>query len=371
MKFVASRKLDGYADDLVTVADNVVVLTSRDEASFLECYDARLTPVWSKRLDHDAVAVFAADWTPWVLDQRGAWAFGDGGDCLVRVGMPPRERMRLSAVGSVGDGFVFVWEHDIHTPMAPPVLERVSADGTVRWSVVLPVESVSYGGVVQMSADEGWKPRSIDPWIPDSWLSKSSTLAVSGDAVLACFSDMPRSGIGFGYVVSLADGALRFTTKKGPIGKVAPTGEGAFLVGYQGYGAFETLHYDRDGRVLERWASHGHYLVGDGVRVIELENTLPSKMHLARLLPGGVVKKGERLDGYYTSRPLLGANGMAYFFRDGAVLAASDLSINERLVLTPPGDGLFSTAIAGGEQGFYFTYSNGIKARKSLVRVDF
>ena len=132
-----------------------------------------------------------------------------------------------------------------------------------------------------MSADEGWKPRPMDPWSPETWFTTSRTLSFSGDAVLACFSEMPRSGIGFGYVVSLTDGALRFTTKIGPISEVAPLGGGAFSVGYQGYGAFETLRYDRDGHVREQWASHGYYLVGDGIRVIELENTPPSKMHLA------------------------------------------------------------------------------------------
>jgi hypothetical protein len=182
---------------------------------------------------------------------------------------------------------------------------------------------------------------------------------------------MPSSGIGFGYAVSLTDGALRFTTRTGPLSEVAAIGGGAFLVGYQGYGAFETLRYDRDGRVAERWASHGYYLVGDGVRVIELENTRPSRMHLVRLLPGGAVAKGEWLDGYYTSRPLLGADGTAYFFRKGAVFAARDLSIDERLVLTAPDHGLFSTAIAGGERGFYLAYTpGGGRAGATLVRID-
>jgi hypothetical protein len=279
--------------------------------------------------------------------------------------------MRLSAVGSVADGFVFAWQHDVRTPMRSPILERVSYDGTVHWSVTLPVRSIGHEGVVQMRADEGWKTRPVDSWFPDTWFSTSRTLSVSGDAVLACFNDMPRSGIGLGYVVSLSDGTLRFTTQTGPISEVASAGEGGFLVGYQGYGAFETLHYERDGRVSERWASHGYYLVGDDIRVIELENGLPPKMHLVRLLPGGAVTKGEWLDGYYTSRPLLSADGTAYFFRKGAVLAARALSIDERFVLTMPDDGLFSTAIVAGEQGFYLAYTRTPeRAGASLVRID-
>jgi hypothetical protein len=172
-------------------------------------------------------------------------------------------------------------------------------------------------------------------------------------------------------VVSLADGDLRFTTQTGPISKVAPVGRGAFLIGYQGYGAFETLRYNQDGDVSERWATHGYYLVGDGVRVIELENKLPSEMHLARLLPGGVVAKGDWLDGYYTSKPLLGAGGNAYFFRKGVVLAAQDLTICERLPLTAADDRLFSTEVVAGERGFYLAYAGAAeRSGASLVRIN-
>jgi hypothetical protein len=309
--------------------------------------------------------------TSWVLDPEGAWKLGEDGDCLARVKARPREGMRLSAFAGVDDGFLFVWQHDVRTPMCPPILERVSFDSTIRWSVTLPVEPIAYEGVVSMRADEGWKIRPMDPWMPKTWLSTSRTLAVSDDAALACFSEMPRSGIGLGYVVSLADGSLRFTTQTGPISQVAPIGGGAFLVGYQGYGAFETLWYDRDGSVPERWPSHGYYLVGDNVRVIELENTLPSKMHLGRLLLGGKVTRGDWLDGFYTSRPFLEVDGTAYFFRKGAVLAARDLSITERLVVTAPDDGVFSTAIVGGGQALFFAHTqNSGKAGARLVRID-
>jgi hypothetical protein len=236
MKFITSRQLDRFVTDLSTVADNVLVLTSRDEATFLEAYNAELAQVWSKRLESSAVALLAVKGTPWVLDTEGVWACGDGGACLLRVRVPPREGMRLSAVGSVDDGFVLAWQHDIRAPMRPPILERVNTNGALRWSVALPVGSIGHEGVVQMRAD--------------------------------------------------------------------------------------------------------------------------------------AVTKGEWLDGYYTSRPLLGADGTAYFFRKGAVVAARDLSVDERLVLTAPHDDLFSTAIAGGQQGFYLAYSQAGSAGASLVRID-
>jgi hypothetical protein len=83
------------------------------------------------------------------------------------------------------------------------------------------------------------------------------------------------------------------------------------------------------------------------------------------------VTKGEWLDGYHTSRPLLGADGTVYFFRMGAVLGARDLWIEERLVLTEPDKVLFSTAIVGNEQGFYLAYlKRGRGESASLIRID-
>jgi hypothetical protein len=168
---------------------------------------------------------------------------------------------------------------------------------------------------------------------------------------------MPRSGIGFGYVVSLTGGALCFPTKMGPISEVAPLCDGTFLVGYQGYGAFETLHYGPDGAVRERWNSHGYYVIGDEWRVIELENVLPSKMHLARLDAGGLVTRGDRLEGYYTSRPWCSPDGTVYFFRRGELLAARGLAITGRLVLEAPETGLYATRIVARGPSLYFAYT--------------
>jgi hypothetical protein len=367
MKFVTSRQLDEYPAALTTVGDKVVVLGLREGATFLEAYDAHLAPVWSKRIGAGVVALLSVEQTLWVLDPEGACAFGDGGNCLARVKVQPREGMRLSAFATVGDGFMFLWQHDHRAPMCPPTLERVNSAGTVRWSVTLPMLPVGYEGLVGINFPEDSKPDPMDPWMPETWFSTSETLFVSGDAVLACFSEMPSSGIGFGYVVSLTDGALRFTTQMGPISHVAPIDGGAFLVGYVGYGAFETLRYDRDGRVPERWASHGHYLVGDDMRVIELGHNTRSKTHLTRLLPGGAVTNGEQLDGY-ASRPFLAGDGTAYFFCKVSVLKTPDLSIAERLVLTAPEDSLFSSNIVGDGHVLFFAHAK--KGGTSLVRID-
>jgi hypothetical protein len=277
--------------------------------------------------------------------------------------------MHLSAFAQVVGGFVFVWQHDIRSPLRAPGLALVQDNGSMRWSCTLPVGDIAYRGVEEMRADEGWKPRPMDPWVPETWIVTSSKLAVSGDAVLACFSDMPQSGIGLGYVLSLADGEVRFTTQMGPISEFAPCDGGAFLVGYQGYGAFETLRYGPDGRVQARWPTHGYYVIrDDDVRVIELENTIPSKMHLVRLLPRGSLAKGAWPDGYYTSPPFLRGDGTLFFFRKGELLAARDLRIDERLAVCPPDDMVYSTAVVGDEQTIYFAYLQGGKTH--VVRVN-
>jgi hypothetical protein len=317
--------------------------------------------------------LLAPDGTPWVLDQAGASAFGDRGARLARIDTGVPDGMRASAFARVGDDLIFACEHDARVPMRAPILQRVRGDGTVRWSTTLPVDLAAHPEVVQMSADEGWKEHSMDSSAPETWFCTSKTLDISGDAVLACFSEMPRTGIGFGYVLSLDEGALRFATKKGPIQETAALGGGAFLVGYQGYGAFETVRYERDGLTQLRWASHGRYVIsGADVRVIEMENALPSKMHLARLLPSGETVRGAWLDGYCTSLPCLLDDGTVLFFRHGSLQAARDLVIDERLDLGDPGDRFFSMSIAAGNQSAYFALSNWTDATESgrLVRVD-
>jgi hypothetical protein len=362
--------------DIACLQDgNVLILSSANEGTLLEAFDASLAPVWKTRLDYRALALRVdANGTAWVLDTNGALAFRAPGVSAARVALRKRPDMNLSAFGLVEDGIVFAWQHDFSNSMRSPVLERVQMDATVCWEARLPVGSIAYEGVVQMRADEGWKPRPKDAWMPETWVSTSTSLVLSGDAILASFSEMPRSGTGCGYVVSLADGSLQFVTKLGPIHEIAAFGSGEYLVGFQGYGAFETLLYAANGQVQARWPSHGRYVIYDrDIRVIEMENVLPSKMRLARLLPGGALTKGDLLNGYYTSTPHLRADGAYVFYRDGTLFAARETSISEHIMLCSPDESVYSTKIVADDRGMYFAYtrrSDNLFAT-SLVRVDF
>jgi hypothetical protein len=252
------------------------------------------------------------------------------------------------------------------------MVQRLSPTGAVRWQTTLPVGPVAYEGVVQMRADEDWKPRPKPAWTPQTWVCFADALTVSGDAVLVSFTEMPRSGIGLAYVLSLSDGSLRFTTKLGPIHEKVGCGDGGFLVGYQGYDAFETLHYSPGGDVAMQWPSHGYYVVRqDDVRVIEMENCLPSRMHLVRLRKDGSIEKGAWLDGSYTSRPHVRADGTLLFFRNSAMLLAKDLSIDDRLSIAETDDTVHSTPLVGNDVCVYFAYRQISQGTDSiLVRVD-
>jgi hypothetical protein len=119
--------------------------------------------------------------------------------------------------------------------------------------------------------------------------------------------------------------------------------------------------------VSATWASHGHYIVeGDDVRVIELKNILPSRMYVARLLPGGKLSRGTRLDGYYTSPPWRAADGAWYFFRAGALFSVQGLSADRRVTIAAERDA-FGTGIVGRGNTLYLPYGvAGRAVRRSL-----
>jgi hypothetical protein len=325
--------------------------------SYLEAYGPDLMSIWNAHLDGSAFKLLLdAKGMPWMLDLAGASAIGERGDSIARLAARVPEGMHVSACAWVDDGIVFAFHHVPRGPMRAPIVQRVDLSGSVRWSTTLPAPQ-----------------EQVLCLRPRTWLSASDVLDVSGDAVFGCFSDMPASGIGLGYALSLTDGTLRFTTASGPIHSTAALGSGAFLVGYQGYGTFETQHYEPDGQVRTRWASQGHYVIAGGdIRVIELSNANPSAMHLARLLRDGSVVRGQWLDGYHTSPPSQSPDGIALFFRAGALLAARDLAIDDRLELCPCDAQTWSTPIASNGGSAYLALSErrSDSQLRRLVRID-
>ncbi len=239
------------------------------------------------------------------------------------------------------DGFVIAWARVSRlvragrSPKAAPPEPRVArytGEGECLWSTPIVLGAVSYAGVVETGRHTGWESRPRGPWLPeevgvDAW----EPLLVSGDRVAASFTDT-RGGIGRTFFLDLDSGEIISATSPAPSGRKAIAGPGEFLIGSQGYGAFTTGRFGRDGAETARWASHGAMLVdGDGVvSGPELENGLPSTSRFRRLAPGDTLVDGPTLTGYHTSYPAMDREGTTVFWRDGKLLAVdADLAEHE------------------------------------------
>lgn len=368
-------------DSLVRVATGEVVTLSREPltAAFLHAYSPTLEPLWSTALRPDALGVIVRGDRFWVFDPTGIGVYDLDGAPTRRVDLSLPDGMRVGGAAPTVGGVVIAMEHDEEHPVAHPVLMRIDEGGAVQWISHLPMDGVALGRVESRASDR-WainKRQPVTTWHCSYF--KGGTVVSSREAVLAVFRDMPRSGIGMGYVVSVDDGGARYTTKMGPIDQVAALEGGEFLVGYQGYGAFETHRYGADGTLADLWRSQGHYVVRDqDIRVVELRND-GGAMHLTRLAPGRTVARGARLNGYYTSRPCTSADGLLLFFRHGFVYAARDLSIAERLPVFDRNGNVFATEMELGPGCVYVGFtlhhpprgpSRGLEFESYLVRVD-
>ncbi|MGW2892302.1 hypothetical protein ACWDDN_44810 [Streptomyces griseoruber] len=247
----------------------------------------------------------------------------------------------IGAFVLLDDGFVISWvsgsrmvrrERSRPTSVLEPRVARYTREGECLWSTPIALGAVSFPGVVEMGDRTGWEIRPRRPWVPEEiGIDHWEPLLVSADRIAASFTDT-RGGIGRTFFLDLDSGATISVTAPGPTGRKAIAGPGQFLLGSQGYGAFTTSRFGRDGVETARWASHGAMLVGKngGVCGPELENGLPSRSRFRRLAPDNSLVDGPPLTGYYTSYPAMDCEGTAVFWRDGKLLAVdTDLAGHE------------------------------------------
>ena len=248
--------------------------------------------------------------------------------------IPREEDEQCGGFTLLTDGFL-VSVFGIGSRLAPRVL-RLDASGAIRWSTGLPVTDVSHRGGVQMTVAGGSRATAMLPLQPRTWIPCNPPLVVSQDRVLARFSDMPRSGMGRAYGLDLATGAHLFTSEPHPATEAISLGQGRFLVGVQGYDAFESWLVERNGEISRTWPGQGRYLpdAGGQVHVVEMENRLPSKMHFTTLRMDGTVERGPWLDGYYTSSAARLDDGSIVFWRNGALQAVTPEGELRRLLET-------------------------------------
>lgn len=237
--------------------------------------------------------------------------------------------------------------------MTLPESTRAAAPCIPQPTIVAPRPRTTVGSPRCTSREDNFAIMPARPWVPREWMIHKRHLCVSHDRLLAIFAEIMRSGIGAGYGINLGTGEVIYQTSPAPYHEVAPAAAaGRFLVGIQGYDAFETRLVDRDGNVITTWPSHGIVLAGDALRVIELENVIPSRCHVSTLRADGTVHHGVHLPGYYTSPVIVGTDGSIVFWRDDAVMCVSpDGERLERLLTTPAHGRAHALALAGRAPG--------------------
>lgn len=180
-----------------------------------------------------------------------------------------------------------------------------------------------------------------------------------------------HSGLGCRFGLNVETGAIAWRTRRGPWSYVTPIGDSWFL-GAQGYGAFELHRLAEDGSRLDNWPTDGYVvaLASGDVHVIEMENIEPSRMHAVALRPGGSVKRGAHLDGYYTSKPALTVDGEMVFWRNEK-LQVVDVELNRRTLERVPSEDPDGDAPSRMHLGSDGTLAFTLESRLWVAQTDF
>lgn len=361
----------GLQPRIVATADALIVLVIEDVIATpqglrrprrLDMFDWDGRPRWSRAAGqgHDGPRVDAAAMI-WVAEPRALIGFDASGDVRERVEVSLDAGEYVAAFVPRANGFIVAAARG-HRRATGRVL-RLDRRGSTLWSTDVSPGAIAYAGVVEARADQGWRVTEKPAWKPESWDPvHREPLLVAGDVVLVGYHEFPRSGIGQRWILDLADGTIRWASSPGPWSHAAIAGDGAFLIGQQGYGAFRTDLVTNAG-IASSWESHGHYLVTDAsTRVVEMENVSTAKLYTATLGPGGVVTRGDRLPGYYTGGPLAFADGSIFMWRGGQLLC---VDLDGRIVgrtdhghekaaagrAVTDGSGRVAMAVSDGEYG--------------------
>jgi hypothetical protein len=322
-----------------------VFVTSYDghnlRTTVLVALDPAGTTMWRREFDgHPGPPRATAGGTVWVSHRGPAgYVFTEvdaDGSVLRSVTPDQQPQEHLGTFVVLSDGFCAAWlpadrYHAIPLGGAARAA-RYTDTGAITWSVPLPLDDLSFPGVVEMGVHTNWQVRPMLPWKPRTIeIGHWQPLLVSADRVLVHVSDF-SSGIGICTILDTGTGQIVATTEPAPYHDKAIAGPGRFLIGRQGYGAFSTTLHDHDGRPAQTWPSHGMLLVDRHgmIRGPESENRLPSRSLFRVLNADGSLRDGPPLSGYYTTYPALDADGNTVFWRDGKLLTIDpDLQVRD------------------------------------------
>ncbi|MEM6378205.1 MAG: hypothetical protein AAF705_08325, partial [Bacteroidota bacterium] len=131
---------------------------------------------------------------------------------------------------------------------------KTDLKGAVAWETKIPVNKIDYEGVVESRADNNWKIEPKKAWPAENWLClRGNEVIISKSTILVNYHEMPRSGIGKSYLLDLNSGRIKWDSKPAPFESVCCVGDGNFLIGHQGYGAFNTQLVNDNGEVIDSW----------------------------------------------------------------------------------------------------------------------
>lgn len=191
--------------------------------------------------------------------------------------------------------------------------------GTLQWETKIPVNGISNEGVVEARADNNWKIEQKKAWSAENWLCLlGNEIIVSKNTILVNYHEMPRSGIGKTYLLDLNSGRIKWDSKPAPFESVSCIGDGKFLIGHQGYGAFDTQLVNSDGEIIAKWKSAGKTVISKDkeISLIEMDNSSSSKLYHSKLVSDGNIIRGSKIDGYYMIYPVLDHLGNIIFWRN-------------------------------------------------------
>lgn len=155
----------------------------------------------------------------------------------------------------------------------------------------------------------------VGKWSPDYYYQ---ALLLSGNRLLITYRT-ESTGVGISYCVRVSDGELVWNTQSKYTGYRIALKNGYFLIGSQANQI--TCRYSQDGDIETQWQTNGQIVVSenDTLRIIEMSNRSPSQMHAAILKSDGSIQRGDHLEDYLTSYPILDTNDNMWFWRSGVI----------------------------------------------------
>lgn len=171
---------------------------------------------------------------------------------------------------------------------------------------------------------------------------------ISGSCVAASFEDR-GSGLGRTFLLDLRTGEISAATPPAPDGHKAIDQDRGFLIGAQGYGAFETARITPEGRRVASWPSHGALTASASgvVSIVEMTNDMSARSKFRRLEPDGTLTSGPDLPGYYTAPAAVDQEGTTVFWRNDQ-LAAVDTELKAHRLADLPGTGITTRVLILG-----------------------